>query len=92
MKIKLSVRTRPLVSLLLEHLTNKQRLWAPTLYAKSNTIYNRGEHITPKDFLPKCRILLVVLFRLLQSPGSRLTAVGIRCAEHATPSTRKSWH
>jgi hypothetical protein len=22
----------------------------------------------------------------------RLTAVGIRCADHATPSTRKGWH
>jgi hypothetical protein len=22
----------------------------------------------------------------------RLTAVGIRCADHATPSIRKSWH
>jgi hypothetical protein len=26
------------------------------------------------------------------SRKSRLTAVGIRCADHATPSIRKSWH
>jgi hypothetical protein len=27
-----------------------------------------------------------------KSSGSGLTAVGIRCADHATPSSRKSWH
>jgi hypothetical protein len=26
------------------------------------------------------------------SRKSRLTAVGIRCADHETPSIRKSWH
>jgi hypothetical protein len=26
------------------------------------------------------------------SRKSRLTAVGIRCADHATPSIRRSWH
>jgi hypothetical protein len=28
----------------------------------------------------------------LRSKKPRLTAVGIRCADHATPSTRKGWH
>jgi hypothetical protein len=28
----------------------------------------------------------------LRSRKSRLTTVGIRCADHATPSIRKSWH
>jgi hypothetical protein len=33
-----------------------------------------------------------VLLRLLRSRKPKLTAVGMRCADHATPSTRKSWH
>jgi hypothetical protein len=28
----------------------------------------------------------------LRSIKQRLTTVGIRCADHATPSTRKAWH
>jgi hypothetical protein len=28
----------------------------------------------------------------LRSRKPRLTAVGIRCTDHATPSIRKSWH
>jgi hypothetical protein len=27
-----------------------------------------------------------------RSRKQRLTAMGIRCADHVTPSTRKSWH
>jgi hypothetical protein len=36
--------------------------------------------------------LIVLIERAVGSRKPRLMAVGIRCADHATPSTRKSWH
>jgi hypothetical protein len=33
-----------------------------------------------------------ILILFLRSRSPRLTAVGIRCADHATPCIRKSWH
>jgi hypothetical protein len=40
---------------------------------------------------------LVIVFRgsyssTVRSRKKKLTAMGMRCADHATPSIRKSWH
>jgi hypothetical protein len=35
---------------------------------------------------------VTLIYFVAGSRKSRLTAVGIRCADHATPSIRKSWH
>jgi hypothetical protein len=55
--------------------------------------------MTPYVFLGfECDLFLVWFPELYQSYIVygffilRLTAVGIRCADHATPSTRKGWH
>jgi hypothetical protein len=46
-------------------------------------------------FFPRARVLfefLICKSLEVRSRKRRLTAVGIRCAHHATPSTRKSGH
>jgi hypothetical protein len=36
--------------------------------------------------------LNILIQHNIRSRKPRLTAVGIRCADHATPSTRKGWY
>jgi hypothetical protein len=37
-------------------------------------------------------VIYLVLLKGDRSRKPRLTTVGIRCADHGTPSIRKSWH
>jgi hypothetical protein len=52
--------------------------------------------IKMKEFLSKKNLILQIILMyiplIIRSRKPRITAVGIRYADHATPSIRKSWH
>jgi hypothetical protein len=41
--------------------------------------------------ISRTKVLSIYIY-IYRSRKQRLTALGIRCADHATPSIRKSWH
>jgi hypothetical protein len=47
---------------------------------------------TPRPLYTWGKVFRYPLDKRLRSRKPKLTAVGIRCAGHATPSTRKGWH
>jgi hypothetical protein len=55
---------------------------------KATLITVRTPNLTPP---PKLTFFIGIRIQA-RSRKPRLTAVGIRCADHATPSIRKSWH